>query len=136
VEACSGGGKEGGAGRDLRDGDGCCAAAVAAGRRPRRHPTPPKPYLYPPVYTLYHTPYLYPIPYTVYPASYLYPVPHTLYPTPYSLQGGCRAGVYRRALASFPDQDMAQRVLAKYFVEGGKAKDKPYKPLQVRERGS
>ena len=47
------------------------------------------------------------------------------------LQDGDPGGLYRRALASFPDQDMAERVLAKYFIEGGKAKDKPYKPLQM-----
>ncbi|KAJ1493203.1 hypothetical protein T484DRAFT_1929666, partial [Baffinella frigidus] len=47
------------------------------------------------------------------------------------LQEGDPGGLYRKALATFPDQGMAQRCIAKYFVEGGKDKAKPYKPLQM-----
>jgi len=45
------------------------------------------------------------------------------------LQTGDEGGHMRRALAAFPSQEMAQRVLDKYFVEGGKATDAPFKPL-------
>ncbi|WP_298890579.1 nitronate monooxygenase [uncultured Serinicoccus sp.] len=45
------------------------------------------------------------------------------------LQDGDPGGHYRRALAAFPSQDMAQRVLDKYFVEGGRASGTPYKPI-------
>jgi NAD(P)H-dependent flavin oxidoreductase YrpB (nitropropane dioxygenase family) len=47
------------------------------------------------------------------------------------LQDGDPGGLYRRSLAAFPDQGMAKRALDAYFVEGGKAKDKPYKPLAM-----
>jgi len=39
--------------------------------------------------------------------------------------------VIRRALAAFPDQDMAQRTLDKYYIEGGKPADKPYKSIPM-----
>ncbi|MGO0576948.1 nitronate monooxygenase [Ornithinimicrobium panacihumi] len=45
------------------------------------------------------------------------------------LQDGDPGGHYRRALAHFPSQAMAERVLDKYFIEGGKAPDTPYKPI-------
>lgn len=32
----------------------------------------------------------------------------------------------RRALAAFPDQAIAQRIVDRYFIEGGKAADKPF----------
>ena len=47
------------------------------------------------------------------------------------LQNGDVDDVYHRALASFPDQAMAKRVLDKYFVEGGKAAGAPYKSLPM-----
>ena len=34
-------------------------------------------------------------------------------------------------IAAFPDQDMAQRMVDKYFLEGGKAKMEPYKTLPM-----
>ncbi|MDO5740417.1 MAG: nitronate monooxygenase [Ornithinimicrobium sp.] len=45
------------------------------------------------------------------------------------LQDGDEGGHYRRALAHFPSPDMAQRVLDKYFIEGGRAADEPYRPI-------
>lgn len=45
------------------------------------------------------------------------------------LQDGDHGGHFRRALASFPNQDMAQRALDKYFVPDGKAATKPYRSL-------
>jgi len=45
------------------------------------------------------------------------------------LQEGDPGGHMRRALAAFPSPEMAARVLDKYFIEGGKAADTPYKPL-------
>lgn len=42
------------------------------------------------------------------------------------LQNGDEGGHMRRALAAFPDQEMAQRIIDRYFVEGGKATDKPF----------
>ena len=47
------------------------------------------------------------------------------------LQDGDPGGLYRKALAEFPDQGMAQRFIDKYYIEGGKAADKPYAPLQM-----
>ena len=47
------------------------------------------------------------------------------------LQDGDPGGLYRKALAAFPDQGMAQRFIDKYYIEGGKAADKPYAPLQM-----
>lgn len=45
------------------------------------------------------------------------------------LQDGDEGGHYRRALEHFPSPAMAQRVLDKYFIEGGRAEDASYKPL-------
>lgn len=45
------------------------------------------------------------------------------------LQDGDPGGHYRRALEHFPSPAMAQRVLDKYFIEGGRAEDASYKPL-------
>ena len=42
------------------------------------------------------------------------------------LQDGDLSGNTRRALAHFPNQEVVARILAKYFVEGGKAPDVPY----------
>ncbi len=42
------------------------------------------------------------------------------------LQDGDIGGHIRRALKSFPFQDMAARVLEKYLIPGGKAADRPY----------
>jgi hypothetical protein len=39
--------------------------------------------------------------------------------------------LYRNALKHFPDQGMAQRFIDQYYIEGGKAADKPYKPLAM-----
>ena len=44
------------------------------------------------------------------------------------LQDGDPDGSLRRALAAFPDQEMAGRALARYFNEGGRAADAPYRP--------
>lgn len=46
-----------------------------------------------------------------------------------TLQDGDPGGHYRRALAHFPSQAMAQRVLEKYFIEGGREPGTPYKPI-------
>ena len=43
------------------------------------------------------------------------------------LQNGDPEGSFRRALKTFPDQDMAQRIFDKYYIEGGKDTMKPYK---------
>jgi NAD(P)H-dependent flavin oxidoreductase YrpB (nitropropane dioxygenase family) len=45
------------------------------------------------------------------------------------LQDGDSGGHYRRAMRAFPSPDMAQRVLDKYFIDGGKAPGAPYKPM-------
>lgn len=37
----------------------------------------------------------------------------------------------RRALSNFPDPDMVNRIMDKYFIEGGKPVDKPFKSLQM-----
>ena len=42
------------------------------------------------------------------------------------LQLGDDGGHLRRALAAFPYQDIAQRVLHRYFIEGGKPADQPF----------
>ena len=47
------------------------------------------------------------------------------------LQNGDPEGSMRRALATFPDQDMANRVLDKYFIEGGKEPTKPYRSIPM-----
>ncbi|MCH8824531.1 MAG: nitronate monooxygenase [Planctomycetes bacterium] len=43
------------------------------------------------------------------------------------LQVGDPGGHMRRSLKRFPIPDVAQRIIDKYFVEGGKAADKPFK---------
>lgn len=43
------------------------------------------------------------------------------------LQDGDPGGHSRRALASFPSQKIAKSILDTYFIEGGRAPDKPYK---------
>lgn len=43
------------------------------------------------------------------------------------LQDGDSDGTVRRALKSFPSQEIVQKILDLYFIEGGKSKDQPYK---------
>ncbi|HAV13441.1 MAG TPA: 2-nitropropane dioxygenase [Opitutae bacterium] len=43
------------------------------------------------------------------------------------LQDGDLSGEVRRALAAFPDQEMVAPIVEKWFIEGGKAKDQPYR---------
>lgn len=45
------------------------------------------------------------------------------------LQDGDPGGHVRRALAAFPDPQIALRILDTYFVEGGIAPDTPYRPV-------
>jgi NAD(P)H-dependent flavin oxidoreductase YrpB (nitropropane dioxygenase family) len=45
------------------------------------------------------------------------------------LQDGDPGGHMRRAMANFPSPLMAARVMDKYFIDGGKAADEPYKPI-------
>ena len=45
------------------------------------------------------------------------------------LQDGDPGGHYRRALAHFPSRAVAERVLARYFVDGGRGADTPYTPV-------
>lgn len=45
------------------------------------------------------------------------------------LQEGDPGGHMRRAMAAFPSAEMAARVLDKFYIEGGKAPDAPYRPL-------
>jgi nitronate monooxygenase len=47
------------------------------------------------------------------------------------LQNGDPEGSMRRALASFPDQDMTKRILDKFFIENGKDDTKPYKSIPM-----
>jgi len=47
------------------------------------------------------------------------------------LQIGDPEGIWRRALAAFPDQDMAQRILDKFYIPEGKSADKPFKSLPM-----
>ena len=42
------------------------------------------------------------------------------------LQDGDPTGNTRRALAHFPNQEVAEKILAKYFIEGGKSPEAPY----------
>jgi NAD(P)H-dependent flavin oxidoreductase YrpB (nitropropane dioxygenase family) len=44
------------------------------------------------------------------------------------LQDGDQGGHLRRALAAFPDQDMVERAIAKYFIEGGRPPGTSYRP--------
>ena len=50
------------------------------------------------------------------------------------LQDGDEGGHMRRALSAFPFQAMAQRVLARHFVEGGRPAGTPYKSLPMYSR--
>lgn len=43
------------------------------------------------------------------------------------LQDGDKSGDTRRALKSFPNQEICQNILSSYFIEGGKSADAPYK---------
>lgn len=43
------------------------------------------------------------------------------------LQDGDEGGHVRRALAAFPDQEIANGILDRYFIEGGRPKGKPYR---------
>ncbi|MFP5252550.1 MAG: nitronate monooxygenase [Actinomycetes bacterium] len=45
------------------------------------------------------------------------------------LQDGDEGGHLRRALAAFPDQEMAGRVLDRYLLTGGRAPGRPYRPV-------
>jgi nitronate monooxygenase len=47
------------------------------------------------------------------------------------LQNGDPDGSIRRALASFPDQDMVKRVMDKFFIENGKGSSEPYKTVPM-----
>ena len=47
------------------------------------------------------------------------------------LQDGDPGGHVRRAIASYPDHDAADAVLARYFIEGGKGAGAPYKLLPM-----
>jgi nitronate monooxygenase len=47
------------------------------------------------------------------------------------LQRGDPGGHMRRALAEFPFAEMAQRILAKYYVSGGKPDGAPFRPVQA-----
>ena len=47
------------------------------------------------------------------------------------LQDGDPKGIWRRALATFPDQDMVGRIMDKFYIEGGKSQDKPFKPIPM-----
>ncbi len=52
------------------------------------------------------------------------------------LQDGDHDGSIRRALAQFPVQAMACRVIEKYFIEGGRAADKPYAAVPMHNTES
>ena len=43
------------------------------------------------------------------------------------LQLGDRSAEYRRAMAAFPFQDMVERILQRFFINGGKPADAPFK---------
>lgn len=47
------------------------------------------------------------------------------------LQDGDRDGSVRRAISKFPFRSIADRVLDRYFIPGGKAPDAPYKPVPM-----
>ena len=51
------------------------------------------------------------------------------------LQVGDPGGHMRRALANFPIPAMAQRIIDRYFIEGGKADDEPFKskPMPMKK---
>lgn len=48
-----------------------------------------------------------------------------------SLQDGDKDGSMRRALSTFPCQDMVERIMDKYYIEGGKDELTPYKQLPM-----
>eukprot|EP00970_Alexandrium_tamarense_P009754 scaffold1954_cov146-Alexandrium_tamarense.AAC.23 len=48
-----------------------------------------------------------------------------------TLQDGDPEGHFRRALATFPNQQMVERALDKYFIPEGKAANKPYRSLPL-----
>ena len=48
-----------------------------------------------------------------------------------ALQKGDPDGAFRRALGSFPDQDMVQRAMDTFYIEGGKDDSTPYKHLPM-----
>ena len=48
-----------------------------------------------------------------------------------SCKRGDPEGIWRRSMAAFPDQDMVQRLMDKYYIEGGKADDVPFKPIPM-----
>ena len=52
------------------------------------------------------------------------------------LQDGDPGGHYRRALVHFPSPAIVERVLEKYFVDGGRAEDAPYKPIPKLTAGA
>lgn len=47
------------------------------------------------------------------------------------LQLGDVGGHLRRALAAYPSQEVATRFLERYFIEGGKASEAPFKPVPM-----
>ncbi len=47
------------------------------------------------------------------------------------LQDGDLEGNIRRAIKAFPDQKFAEKILAQFFIEGGKEKSRPYKRLPL-----
>jgi len=47
------------------------------------------------------------------------------------LQQGDLGGHMRRAMAQFPIPEMSERILDRYFVEGGKAEDQPFKAVPM-----
>jgi len=48
-----------------------------------------------------------------------------------TLQNGDPNGHVQRALATFPDQDMAHRIIEKYYVQDGKDPNKPFRPVPM-----
>jgi len=50
------------------------------------------------------------------------------------LQDGDVGGHIRRALESFPFRDMAKRAVEKYYIPGGKAKDRSYAPIPMHKQ--
>jgi nitronate monooxygenase len=49
------------------------------------------------------------------------------------LQDGDPGGHMRRALAHFPSRAIADRLLARFYIEGGKAATRPYAPLPLHD---
>jgi|UniRef100_A0A8J9TAL6 NAD(P)H-dependent flavin oxidoreductase YrpB (nitropropane dioxygenase family) len=47
------------------------------------------------------------------------------------LQKGDAEGSFFRALKTFPDQDMANRIVARFYIEGGKDPSEPYKSIPM-----